>query len=505
MASVTEDIILDQVNGNNDKQDSCTLQISDGEDSAASLFDSFMEIAKTAELQISSNGSEDVAVATGNNKYCVSDRNDAVTSNTAVVGSTENELKDISSSENMKIIENSDHQAINRSPNEKQNETVESIDSVNENAINVPTVSSNSSDTGCMLRPVESKKNNVEDISYRLSRTLDNLDILEQQLFNFMQTQTEQCREKKDCVMKSTPNFSNNEGTTNHDIADKNTKLSGSPENDESTVSVQSVPLNEKEGVLQSQSSNHLQMDVNSINYEMEFNSVESEKNKSENDNGQQEGSKLENVAKTQENHGNCSNIQMHDNIEEEMLKHFDETVILEEKEILDKTENHEQKKDFVLDCETKSTEICSEVVESVSESAASKGSVVEEVPGTQQQETCQSHVKNLTELETPGIELELIDESGVSKQKSVVDSSDINHSPTTSSPSSPVPSDEGHDSDSHSDIAEEETFDKRKSWYLEPGHFKERSNSESSTVSEREYRLSLQKSGDNAVGSLSK
>ena len=111
-----------------------------------------------------------------------------------------------------------------------------------------------------------------------------------------------------------------------------------------------------------------------------------------------------------------------------------------------------------------------------------------------------------------PGIEITMTDESGISENKSL-DSLDTEES-SNSRPASPAGSDEGVDSDAPSDYGEDDedaTFDPEntnssavchgKSWLLELD--RDRLSSDSSTVSEKDFKESYTK-GDTADGKSS-
>lgn len=501
MVDITIDDLsfLNQEKQNNTKsEDGYALEISDdGEDTAASLFNSFMEIAETEEMQNALYSSSDFEVVPNHNKYVAEYNDNAVLNTDMADGTGDHNLIVTESYENVKTLNNSDSPKENCSTNEhfKAEEATCNAEQ--------PTVVLD--DLNSIYSSVERKKKS--DISYRLSKTLDSLDILEQQLFTFMQTQNEQCTGSKDC-------------RKNKELIETDSQLEFTRTNLSSLVTVNvknqlsDVSLDDKEKVLEIQSF-----------------TIHSEANKKS---GYREQERLElgNMVKLQENYGYCEKSLLQGNI----CKGYKEENP-NEKYILVKTKENEQNS-FDSECEKKSSEICNVVIESVSEKTdltaedllsrkANFDGIREQYVGSNlldtetekipfhHEETLLTKISSslpketaaatceqtLTELETPDIEVEFVNKSGIIKQKSV-DSSDIGQG---SCSGSPVLTDEANDSDSHSDLAEEESIDKRKSWHLEPSHFMERSNSESSTVSEREYQLSLHKCENSGVGILSK
>ena len=82
MVDITIDDLsfLNQEKQNNTKsEDGYALEISDdGEDTAASLFNSFMEIAETEEMQNALYSSSDFEVVPNHNKYVAEDRKSVV-------------------------------------------------------------------------------------------------------------------------------------------------------------------------------------------------------------------------------------------------------------------------------------------------------------------------------------------------------------------------------------------------------------------------------------------
>ena len=604
---------MNEVNSDSEQQDST---LSDEEDTAANLFNSFMEIAKTAELQKASDTSTDFVVVNSDDNCLVNDGAKVTVPETGAILGEESNLHDNADSNSILSISNSSEES-----SEKLGQTDEQPFKTGEASKSIGEESSKELKRDGFL--VKNKKKSNANISDRLSRTLDNLDVLEQQLFTFMQTQTEQSKENKDGEIEAVCNTeTKEEDTFNKPENDGKELQSMAPlkEIDEEDVSLMSCDEGEKtdsnQGLKQNQEKQVADNEITES--EIQMSSVEHQKPCSENDPRQEEHSKLENVLQEKdENNGKDekeqeqgNNSEGNETLETVEIKHSNETnertddtetmitnsvisgndtkineisgnVVVSKAEekmsiencnmLLDKATEEEDKSEDILqvgeakksiegearqlgssilddrncmdkevinyedlkrehaieqeDSDLQSSSLkeftTAEValqqdadnlsaeasIENVAEPRIQSNALEESATAMAalQQDSdnlsAEASAENVAKPQIPGIEIEIIDESGKSELKSL-DSLEIDGSPTLNRPESPILSDEGVDSDSHSDL--DESFDKRKSWHLELSHFKERRSSDSSTMSEREYQLSLPKCGEGAGGLLS-
>lgn len=304
MVDVTKENLsfLNEVNSDNEQQDSSST-LSDGEDTAADLFDSFMEIAKTAELQNASDTSTDFAVVASDDNCCITDGANVTVSKAGAVLGEEININDNADSANS-LFSNSSQESSNKCEptDEQQVKTREASRSAEEKSSKVLKKEGSS---------MKSKKKSSANISDRLSRTLDSLDILEQQLFTFMQTQTEQCEENKDGEMKVGCNIeSKEEDSFNKPENEDEKPLSVASHNEIDKEDVSLMSWNKGEKVDSNHSLEQSQakqvVDNTSTETEIQLSSVEHQKHYSETEPRQQEGSQLENVyQEKEENHEN--------------------------------------------------------------------------------------------------------------------------------------------------------------------------------------------------------